>query len=140
MYNIQLTNIKSNNMKKIIYLMVSIALTSISLLQCKKKDISDCGCNSPAIQTVDSVSGTLYFDSSLKEYYIISGIPGLQSKLYICDSTFSQLQSIVRTPPDHVNSSYGILFSGNMKNYCKSDTLIYLDFMYNIQLTNIKKQ
>lgn len=111
----------------------------LSFESCKKNTIANCGCNSPTIQTVQSIRGTLYLDKSLKEYYILSGTPGLQSKLYICDSSFSQLQAIVKTSPDHVNSSYWVIFSGDLKNYCPSDTVIYLDFMRNIQLTAIEK-
>ncbi len=129
-------------MKKILYFSFVTVIIVIIHVSCHKSNTNkNCGCDSPTIQTVDSVGGTLYFDSTKKKYYITSGTPGLQTVLYICDTSFSQLQSIVRTPPDHVNSSYWVNFSGNMKKFCVPDSIVgYFDFMNNIQLTNIQKQ
>ena len=125
-------------MKKIIYLMVSIALTSISLLQCKKKDISDCGCNSPAIQNINKWKGYLFFNTSQKKYEIQIGVPGLLSDYFICDTSFSQFQSLIDT---NRHITYPVIFSGDVNKFCVPDTIVgYFNNVYNIQLTNIKKQ
>ncbi|MBS1620393.1 MAG: hypothetical protein JST10_09105 [Bacteroidetes bacterium] len=130
-------------MKKMICpVALAIIVVITTNVGCHKSSANkNCGCDSPTIQTVDSISGTLYFDSSLKKYYITSGTPGLQTRFTICDTSFSPLQAIVRTPPDHISSSYWIIFSGDVKKFCIPDSIVgYFDFMNNIQLAKIKKQ
>jgi hypothetical protein len=116
-----------------------ISLILLALASCHKTLQQNCGCNFSKINTVDNINGTLYHDSSQNKYYIIYGNPGLQVKAYICNSSFSEFQSIVSSPPDHVSDSYWIVFSGDLKDYCKNTSIFYLDIMRNIDLTSIKK-
>jgi hypothetical protein len=132
-------------MKKILYF--SFILASIALaISCHKSNSKpDCGCDSPPLQNITNISGSLSYSSkgtspyntTQKQYVITTGVPGLLSDYFICDTSFSQLQSIIDT---NRNIKYPVIFSDTVKKFCSSDTLFYLDFNYNIQLTNIQKQ
>jgi len=107
------------------------------LAECKKGSQASCGCDSPTIQSLDSVSGTLQYDSLDKAYVVIIGVPGLYNYYFICDTTSTQIKNI--TAGNH-NTSYGVSFSGNVTNYCVPDTIVgYFDSRYCIKLTNIIK-
>lgn len=123
-----------------------IVIPTIVIISCtKSKSKPDCGCDSPPLQSLTNVKGSLSYstrgtspyNTTQKQYVITTGVPGLLSDYFICDTSFSQLQLIIDT---NRNITYPVIFSGVVKKFCKSDTLFYLDFNYNIQLTNIQKQ
>ncbi len=107
------------------------------LYSCHKKNPINCGCDSPVIQNIDSYNGTLSYNKTQSQYSIYTGSPGLVTQYVICDSNFTQLKSIIDT---NKNINYPVTFSGDIKDYCKSDNLIYLNFMFNIHLITVKKQ
>jgi hypothetical protein len=113
---------------------------------CRKSNSNkDCGCDSSTLKSIANINGSLSYstrgtspyNTSQKHYVITTGIPGLISDYFVCDSSFSQLQLIVDT---NRNITYPVIFSGIVKKFCSVDTLIYLNFNYNIQLSNIQKQ
>jgi len=123
---------------KTIRLFISIIILLICpiIFSCQKGSTPNCGCDSPILQNLPSTTGTLYYDNTKKQYSIVVGTPGLLSRYVLCDTTISQLQSIVSTNRD---STYHVLFSGYVKNFCPDPNLVYLDFMFNIELTAITK-
>lgn len=126
-------------MKKLITpLIFSIVIITILASSCHKSDsTSNCGCNSKTIQTVNEWKGYLFFDSIQNKYEIQIGVPGLFSDYFICDSTISQLHSIIDT---NRMFRYYVLFSGDVKTFCVPDTIAgYIDNMNNIKLTGITK-
>jgi len=124
-------------MKQTLFVILTFLILIIFIItSCSKSNIPNCGCNSPTIQNVDSMIGTLKFDSSSKQYYITLGYISLYA---VCDSNFTQLRSIVNG--NNQNISYQVLFSGNVTKYCIPDTIIGYNYnMYNIQLTKIKQK
>lgn len=127
-------------MKKIIYTFIyTVAIVIIiDLISCNKsKSKPDCGCNSAAIESAQEWKGYLFFDSSQKRFKIQIGVPGLYSNYFICDTTFPELHSIIDS---NRILKYYVLFSGNATKFCVPDTIVgYIDKVYNISLTNLKK-
>lgn len=134
-------------MKSMLLLFIaSIAIITITNSGCHKSNSNpDCGCDSQPLQSITNISGILSYSTRgsspyntiQKQYVITTGVPGLLSDYFVCDTSFFQLQSIIDT---NRNIVYPVVFSGTVKKFCSNDTLIYLDFNYNIQLTNILKQ
>jgi hypothetical protein len=132
-------------MQKIIFFFPFSIITIISFNCCKSSKNADCGCNSDSLQSVENIIGNLSYstigtspyNTTQKQYVITTGVAGLRSDYFICDTSFLQLRSIIDT---NRNITYPVIFSGTINKFCKSDTLFYLDFPYNIHLTNIKKQ
>lgn len=128
------------------FLVVIAVLVITILVGCHKShSVQNCGCDSQPLQSIVNINGSLSYsargtspyNTTQKQYVITVGVPGLLSDYFICDTSSSQLQLIVDT---NRNITYPVIFSGIVKKFCSSDTLIYLDFNYNIQLTNIQKQ
>jgi hypothetical protein len=113
---------------------ISVIVFVIFIIACKKSPQGpSCGCDSPTIQTIESHAGTLKYDSIGREYYIIE--PYI-NEYVICDSSFSQLQSIIKSNPI---TTHNVIFSGNLEKFCIPDSIAgYIYDMSNIKLTNIK--
>jgi len=133
-------------MNKIICILIGIILISFcTKCSCKKTIASSqkinstfyCGCDSPTIQKLDSVSAIMEFDSINKNYYILLGNPGIFNHFVICDTTALDFQNVVN---HNRNYYYYILFSGNVSHFMYDTTMNYIDIMYNIKLTKIKNQ
>ncbi|MBS1620394.1 MAG: hypothetical protein JST10_09100 [Bacteroidetes bacterium] len=134
-------------MKSMLLLFIgSIAIITITNSGCTKSNANNgCGCDSQPLQNITNILGSLSYstkgtspyNTTQKQYVITTGVPGLLSDYFVCDSSFLQLQSIIDT---NRNIVYPVIFSGAVKKFCSSDTLFYLNLNYNIQLTNIQKR
>lgn len=128
------SNIFRNYNGIILFILCFVAITSSA---CNKNN-AECGCNSPTINTITNLKGTLnYYSNNKREISIVVGSPSSLTVFVICDTTNIELQSILRPNRDSV---YHVLFSGNVKSFCPCDTLIYLDSRNVIQLTSIIPQ
>jgi hypothetical protein len=114
---------------------VIIFTVSTSFLECKKSKAQSCGCDSPIMETYNSVIGKLSYNAYLKQYFILGGgnsIDGREN--YICDTSFPGLQPFLDSARIF---SPTVTFSGQVRNFCFSDTLIYLTEVTNISITQI---
>lgn len=125
-------------MKKFLVSLFLILLSCYTLSSCKKtKSNPECGCNSVTIQTIEGWKGYVFFSNSEKKYEVQIGVPGLYSNYFVCDTAFSELHLIIDT---NRTFKYYVLFSGDVTKFCVPDTIAgYIDQMYNIRLSNIKK-
>jgi hypothetical protein len=114
---------------------VIILIISTSFFECKKFKSQSCGCDSPITETYNSVTGNLYYDAFLKQYYILGGGTSIDGREnYICDTSFPGLQPFLDSA-----RIFGptVTVSGQVRNFCFSDSLIYLNEIRNISITRI---
>ncbi len=112
-----------------------VIFVSASFLGCKKSKALGCGCDSPVTGTYESVTGTLEYDSYSKQYSILAGGMDIDgSTNIICDTTIPGLQSFLDSARILGPT---VTFSAQIKNYCLSDTVIYIGERRNINITQI---
>jgi hypothetical protein len=119
--------------KKYLFKLIVLA-TIISVVSCKKRAASDCGCDSQPIQSINEWKGYLFFNAPEKKYEVEIG----STDYFICNTSFAQMKSIIDT---NQNIMYPVIFSGNVNKFCVPDSIAgYIDMRYNIKLTNIIKR
>lgn len=112
-----------------------IFIISNSFLECKKSEARSCGCSSPVISSLNSAEGTLYYDSSLKQYDISAAGPGIDGTIsVICDTSLSGLKPFLDSARIQ---SLRVTISGQIMKDCLSDTIIYIGDRNNINITQI---
>lgn len=122
-------------MDYLIYFVIILTVSS-TFFECKKSNASQsCGCDSPITGTYNSVTGKLEYDSYLKQYSILAGGTSIDGREnIICDTSISGLQTFLDSARIF---SPTVIISGQLRNFCPSDTLIYIGERTNISITHI---
>jgi hypothetical protein len=128
-----LVNQQTSPMRYPIHFVIFLFI-SILFWECKKSSQS-CGCDSPVVDTYDSISGTLEYDPYLKQYSILAGGTNVDGRgNIICDTTVPGLQPFLDSARIF---SAAVTFSAQIKIFCYSDTNIYIGERRNINITKI---
>ena len=128
-------------MKALSKIYFKFAAAFFVLVACKHHSaaVNDCGCNSPIVQEVTNLNANLVYDTNSlikpTQYQLITGAPGGQLDIFICDTSFAQLHAIVDT---NRYITYHVIFSGSLMNFCNIDSIGWAGATpYTVKLTSL---
>jgi hypothetical protein len=112
-----------------------ITLIPLVTSTCKKK-VPECGCNSPIVATLTTEPGALYFDTYAKQFVVVGGgLNGANNGMgVICNTESPAFSAILDSAK---KATVHVTFSGFTRKYCESDTLIYPNQPYSLELSQL---
>ncbi len=119
------------------YLICFVILLTIStsFLECKKSKSQSCGCNSPVIETYNSLIGDLEYNFYTKQYSINGGGNSIDGRVnIICDTSIPGLQPFLDSARIFNPT---VTVSGQVREYCTPDTISFMGEVRNISITKI---